>query len=178
MVRNCLSKKKIIELSKLLVQVFDYLKEMKKTNRLAEKIQFPKIPPILSESLVIHLIREKRLLKLTNIQSIEFGGKECDILVKTNSRNIKIEVKATGRSAFEYFGEKDITADFLIWVHFGDFFLNESTKNVYLFIIKNPAQYFNSPVKITLSQLKQKIGENLKAITVNIDNLGDEYEIN
>jgi hypothetical protein len=60
MPKTCLTKAEIKELLKLLSDVFDYLKNLKSKNRLAEKIQFPKIPAILSASIIIHLIKENK----------------------------------------------------------------------------------------------------------------------
>lgn len=175
MTRRCLSKEEIVKLTKLLMKVFDYIKKLKESENLANRIQYPKIPSILSESIVIHLIKEKNLLGLSEISSIDFGGRASDIIVEINhDKKIKVEVKATGKSEFEYFGEKDISADYLVWVNFGDFFLDKNRKNILIFTIKNPSRYFKRPVKITLKQLRNKIGKDLKEILVNVNDFGGE----
>lgn len=173
MPKTCLTKDEIKELSKLLEKTFAYIKELKSKNPLAEKIQFPKIPPILSESIIINLIRKNKILKeLGSIVDVNFGGRKADIIVKTKANNeFKIEVKATGKSAFEYFGEKDISSNYLIWIHFEDFFLDLNKQTADIFIVKNPSQYFNEPIKITLNKLKDEIGEKLSIFKLNIDEL-------
>jgi hypothetical protein len=104
------------------------------------------------------------------VVDINFGGRKCDISIKTNSgQQIKIEVKATGKSAFEYFGEKDISADYLVWVSFGDFFLNTTKNPVDVLVVKTPSNYFKKPIKITLSKLKESIGNNLETFNLEID---------
>ncbi len=55
------------------------------------------------------------------LKRLGFGGNVSDMVVELkNSKKIKIEVKATGKSAFEFFSDKDIKADYLIWLHFED----------------------------------------------------------
>lgn len=68
-------------------------------------------------------------IKKSDVKKISFGGKVSDMVVELkNSKKIKIEVKATGKSAFEFFSDKDIMADYLIWLHFEDFFLKKILK--------------------------------------------------
>jgi hypothetical protein len=168
----CLAKDEIRELANLLSEVFEHLTALRSENPLAEKIQFPKIPAILSESIIIHLLRENRIVPNINAQEISFGGRKADIIAKTSSEDtLKIEVKATGSSAFEYFGEKDVASDFLVWVHFGDFFVSTNQRFIDIFIVRNPSQYFSRPIKITLRKFRESIGTNIQRLHLNIDEL-------
>jgi hypothetical protein len=172
MPRICLTKDEIKELASLLSEVFEHLTTLRSDNHLAKKIQFPKIPAVLSESIVIHLLRENRIVPNINAQEISFGGREADIIARTSSGDIlKIEVKATGSSAFEYFGEKDVTSDFLVWIHFGDFFVSTNQRLIDIFIIRNPSHYFNKPMKITLRRFMESIGTNVQQLRLNLDEL-------
>jgi hypothetical protein len=170
MAKELLSIQDIKELNDLLRQVFRYITNLKSTHRLADKIKYPQIPSILSESLVIHLLKRNILPELSRY-NFSFGGKKADILAKINREELKIEVKATAKNAFEYLGGKDITADYIFWVHFGEFYLNSKDKIVEIYIIKNPHTYFKNPVKITLSKLRGIIGNNLKKTEVDINSL-------
>src|SRR3990170_4440475 len=115
---------------------------------------------------------EHRIVPNINAQGISFGGREADIVVETSSGEaLKIEVKATGSSAFEYFGEKDIASDYLVWIHFGSFFMNAGERFIDIFIIRDPSQYFSGPVKITLRKFRELIGTNVQQLRLNIDEL-------
>jgi hypothetical protein len=168
MSRICLTKREIRKLLQLLLATFDYLKDLKSENELAEYIQFPKIPPKLSESIVMHLIAENRLLP-SNIRDVDFGGSRNDLIATTNSNDeILVEVKSTGKSAFQYLGKKDISTDLLVWVHFGDFFLGNET-TIEILIVRDPSRYFDEPVKIRLSKFKEKTEQDLEIFELDID---------
>jgi len=158
MPKTCLTKDQIRTLTKLIREVFVFLEKLKASNALAERIQYPKIPPILSESIVIHLIRDRKILNgLMNLGDVHFGGRAADVIVESGSKKLRVEVKSTGKNAFEYFGPKDISADYLVWVHFGGFFTQATDKSISVFTIARPAQYFTEPVKITLDKLQKTI---------------------
>jgi hypothetical protein len=90
----------------------------------------PRLTPTISESLVYHLLKEKVILKELNILSVDFSKEGGDLVV---SGKIKVEVKSTGASAFQYFTEKDMKADYIVWVHFGNMLHNN---NADLYIIE------------------------------------------
>lgn len=171
MPRELISIQDIKKLNKLLREVFKYITKLKKKHALADKIKYPQLPSILSESLAIHLLKKKVILSELDGFNFNFGGRVADVLATNNSQTIKIEVKATAKSAFEYFGEKDISADYILWIHFAEFYMNSEDTNIEIYIIKKPGDYFKTPIKITLSKLKQVIGKNLKNINLNIDSL-------
>lgn len=172
MPRQPLSITDIKELDSLLREVFDYIIDLRKKNRLAYNIQYPKIPSILTESLAIHLLNRMGIISKLNGYTFKFGGRVADILAIKGNNKIKIEIKATAKSAFEYFGEKDISADFIIWIHFGNFFVNKEETQIKVFIVQTPRNYFHSPIKITLSRLKQIVNE-LNPIVVDLNNFLD-----
>ena len=57
-----------------------------------------------------------------------FGGNVADVLADKDGRDYKIEIKATGSKKFQYFSDKDVTTDYIVWMHFGDFFMGN--KNI------------------------------------------------
>jgi hypothetical protein len=170
MSRELISTQEIKELNKLLRQVFEYITNLKNKNRLANKIKYPQLPSILTESLAIHLLKKGIIPELSGF-NFDFGGRIADVLAKRNSRKIKIEVKATAKSAFQYFGEKDITADYILWIHFANFFMNYNDTKIEIYIIKKPSYYFDKTVKITLTKLKQIVGQKLEKIDFNVESL-------
>ena len=152
MPRTCLRWNEITELMELLADIFSYISNLRDENPLANKIQLPKIPPILSESLCI-LEAEKLFPGCSNAV---FGGRECDIIVGFQDGTRKTaEIKATGQSAFQALSKKDIAADFLVWVHFGRFF-EGNDEEIRAYVMENPKRIFIKAVKINLEKFKSR----------------------
>lgn len=159
----------IQELIKHIRNLFSTIQNLKNTNKIACYIQYPKIPPILSESIALNTIQNGSLS--LPIQSPQLGGNIADIIAyDKNDKLIKIEVKATGKKAFQNFGEKDIAADYLIWVFFDEFFQNSKQEVIELFILPNPILYFKSPQKITLTKFQKLTEGNLSKLQINLLN--------
>lgn len=170
MPRELLSIQDIKELNKLLRQVFEHITNLKKQHRLADKIKYPQLPSILTESLAIHLLNKKIISELEGF-NFGFGGRVADILAVKDDKTVKIEIKATAKSAFEYFGDKDILADYIVWIHFAEFFVNTGNTMIEIFIVRRPSDYFERPIKITLSKLKQLVGANLEKADLDVNSL-------
>ena len=115
--RSVLTKKEIAELIGLLQRMIKDIEYLKDKTPIATYIEKTKTPHILSESLVVHLINDKIILEDLNLKCKLGGGKkEPDIIGKMSGRyKVKIEVKST-ISNFSFFSNKDVKADFLIWV--------------------------------------------------------------
>ena len=100
MTQKILDVKTIKEITKALATITKFTSKLKDESEYANYIQYPKIPSVLSESLVIHLIKKKLILKkLVNFE-ITLGGKVADIIAKNQKKTIKIEVKAIGPRDF------------------------------------------------------------------------------
>jgi hypothetical protein len=152
-----LSDGEIIELSRHMVDIFKIIAKMKQKYVLAKYIQYPKIPPILSESICLKLLKKKIILEELKDFSFEFGGNLSDILAK-KSKTKKIEVKSTGKSGFQKFGKGDISCDYLIWIHFDKAFYENNFNNIHIFIINCPSRYFDKPTNtISLESFKKKV---------------------
>jgi len=148
--RKCLNWDEVIELIDLLTEVFSVVSDLRNRNPIARWIQFPKIPSILSESLCI-LERGKLFPGCSNAIS---GGRTCDVMVLfPNAARKTAEIKATGQSAFEELSEKDISADFLVWVYFGRFF-EDQNEEIKAYVMENPGRIFHNRVKITLEKFR------------------------
>lgn len=89
-----------------------------------------------------------------------FGGTEADIIGTNETSRVRIEVKGTTKG-FEYFGEKDIKASYLLWFDFEELF--RKNQNFFtLCVLPYRESRFSKPVKITLSGLKKIEGNQLQ----------------
>jgi hypothetical protein len=156
MAKQLLSPGEIEELVSLLKEVFAYISDLKERNPIAADIQYPKLPPKLTESLAIHMLRTGLIPDLRG-RVFSFGGNEADIIGEGQGRRARIEVKGTTKG-FEYFGEKDIRADYLLWFDFEDLFRN-GKKSFTLCVLPHDQTRFSAPVKITLSGLRKVAGD-------------------
>jgi hypothetical protein len=120
---------------------------LRKTNPLGAHIQLPKIPSILSESIVLNWFRADCPIEELRGCKFALGGRDsADILAeKPGLKSRSIEVKATGQAGFQNFMEKDIRADYIVWLHFGDYFENPARDYVEAYVVTNPGTHF--PVK-------------------------------
>lgn len=126
---------------------------------MAKDIQFPKLPPKLTESIAIHLLRGGLIPTLSGYD-FRFGGTEADIIGTNETSRVRIEVKGTTKG-FEYFGEKDIKANYLLWFDFEELF--RKNQNFFtLCVLPYRELRFSKPVKITLSGLKKIEGNELQ----------------
>jgi hypothetical protein len=66
-----------------------------------------------------------------------------------------VEVKGIGSKAFEHFGEKDLRADYIVWVHFGEFYTSSGNHKIAVLTIRKPAEYFSSAGRVTMSSVKK-----------------------
>jgi len=168
MARKPLSPPEIDQFVFLLKEVFTYISNLKEKNPLAADIQYPKLPPKLTESLAIHLLRGGLIPELKGY-SFRFGGNEADVIGSQGANKVRIEVKGTTKG-FEYFGEKDIKANYLMWFDFEELF-RKGGENFILFVLPHRESRFSGPVKITISSLKKVAGLDLQLLTYNIRDL-------
>jgi hypothetical protein len=151
----------IEKLEILFTSVFSFLDTLRQLTPLAEEIQYPKIPTLLSESLVVRL--HGRLFK--GSVSAKFGKPRSDIKVMMKDGTEKlVEVKATGESAFEFLGKRDITTDYLVWVHFGRYF-HDKKDPITIYTLSEPSKIFVAETKLVLKDfLKRASGPSLGKI--------------
>lgn len=169
-------KKRLLEFDEIATLVgmmrraFQFFDQLRESNPLAEWIQYPKVPSILSESLVVHLINRRVIIgDLSDTASL--GSKGADVIVQNGcGREQRIEVKASAKQAFSEFGDKDINADILVWVHFGDLFANDDT-SIEVLVLRNPKRFFDRRRKITLATFKKCAGGDVERTVVTIDSL-------
>jgi hypothetical protein len=158
-------------LIEVLRKVYGAITVFMQSEPVGKYLKYSQIPSILTESLAIHLLRKGEILhKELDGFSFNFGGKISDITAIRGSSNLRIEVKATGPKAFQYFSDKDIHANYIIWIHFGSFFMGNKNTPIEVYIIRDPNRYFPERKKIVLSKLK-KIVKDLSEVDIDLDKL-------
>lgn len=157
MPKRLLTQDEIKQVNKRMRSVFKYITDIRKL-KFGDNIKFPQIPPIISESLAFHLLNKGVLLPRLRAQGFhfEFGGRVCDILAIKNKKKLKIEVKATGKHEFQYFGKKDINADYMIWINYKDFYFNPRITHITLYTTGSIKNIYREPVKIRLNEFLKK----------------------
>jgi hypothetical protein len=115
--RKPLSAKEILELEGALMEVFRTTRELRPRSAAARHIKFPPLPSIWSESIVI---ATTSTLFGAGWRG-RYGGRSADVIVENEaaSSTLKVEVKASGRHAFQELKDKDLKADVLVWLRFG-----------------------------------------------------------
>jgi len=155
---NRLSRIEIQTLIELVRRVYSFVAKLRVRDRLAEKIQFPKVPKDLSESLALEIIPEVPDVCLG--AELRLGGNRADILANYKGTDHRIEIKATGSKGFQHFSKKDVTADWIIWIHFNQCFANNADQ-IEVFCIPSPSDFNLKVGRITLHALKRIIGRKL-----------------
>jgi hypothetical protein len=152
-------------------KIFGFINTFKQENGTVVTPKYPQISSELSESLAFHLISSSIVLPELSGFSFDFGGRSGDIKATKGDVVRTIEVKATAKSAFQYFGPKDISADYLLWLHFDDYYLAAKRRPIEVYTIDNPGKHFLESTKITLPTLKTLVGKDLRAADIDIESL-------
>ena len=145
-----LSKEEILTLSQLITKLNLSILKLRDSERVADYIQLTKTPPILTESMIFYLIKDKRILNHLNHSRVRHNEKakkhagtsagNTDIIIDLSpmDREYLVEVKGTRNpSNFTQFYEKDIEADCVIWIDLTDTYLGGKS-GVKIAIIENP----------------------------------------
>ena len=135
----------------LIRKSFEFLENLRQRDDLAKFIQYPKIPPRLSESIALHFLRRGEILSRLRNYKFQLGSQRGapDIEGRFKRKSLRIEIKATAVSAFQELKKGDIASDYLIWLHFGNYFVsNESS--IHCYCLPRPNHIIRAPAKITL----------------------------
>jgi Mrr N-terminal domain len=156
------------EIAIRLRQAFQSVSELKQKPGGAA-IQYPKLPSVFSESLVVHC----GPTLFPHAKNIRLGGAEADVVFDSLDGTKKVEVKATGSKAFQEFGSKDVNADFLVWVAFGSVFEEEAEDAVHVYVLTEPRRVFPDGRKITLAKFKEQAAGKLTSYEAKLSDLID-----
>lgn len=154
---------------KILSEVFEFIDSKKRQFTIAEVIKYPQLPVRISEAIAYYLILDRVLLPNIECESINFGGNLADIIIKTNiNSSYKVEIKAT-RMYFQYFSDKDIFCDCLIWIDFNEYF--KTYKYIKIYELFNPNKFFKNNQKITLTKFINIVGNSVRIINFDLSKL-------
>lgn len=146
MAKVLLTKEELLELDHLLIRTYAFFRELRDYSPIARLIHYPSVPSAFSESLTIHCAERF----FGNGWTGKFGGSTCDVILEKVGEQRLVEVKATGQTNFQEFKLKDLTADFLVWVDFGNRYIGGGNK-FDIYILSNPKQYFKRPLRLKLN---------------------------
>lgn len=153
--RTPLSTGEILELESALKEVFRTIRRVKCRIPTAQHIKFPSIPAIFSESIAI---TATPLLFGPDWTGC-YGGRASDIIVanvKTRQSH-KVEVKATGRHGFQELKDKDLRADFLVWIRFG-LSIEEGVGSIETIVVERPGNYFSGQRRLDARRFEAVAG--------------------
>ena len=131
-----------------LVQVFRTIEKIVSNNPVAEILSNPRVPSPLSEAIILHLLRNKKIILWDKAaKGIPFmrssgwkfrKGAGNDITGKNKNIFTKIEVKATGKQDFISIGAEDKKADYLFWLSFRNAFKKGDFSKIHLISVIAP----------------------------------------
>jgi hypothetical protein len=139
----------VFKLVNLLKEQYQFQIAQRKHNVLAKYIQFPKTPSILSETIALNLLRQKKILPhLQFISGSRVGNKgAADLRLETAIEPIPVEVKGTADKGFQNLTAKDIQSPYIIWIRFDRLFIDSEVDEIEVLVIKNPTAIFSIETK-------------------------------
>lgn len=144
----------LLELDAALIEAFGAITAVRKRSPAAGLIQYPPLPSPFSESLVIAAAP----ILFGPEWRAAYGGTDCDVVLETNSgARRRVEVKATGRHAFQELKEKDLRANFLVWVRFGRRY-EIGSGPIQLCVLENPGHYIPRPCRLDTVRFERIVG--------------------
>jgi|WetSurMetagenome_2_1015567.scaffolds.fasta_scaffold619950_1 hypothetical protein len=147
MPKNLLTKNDLLELDSKLIEIYGFFGELRSKSAIARLIHLPSVPAEFSESLTIHC--SERFFGAG--WKAKFGGRLCDVILEKTGERRTVEVKATGQTSFQELKAKDLAADFIVWIHFGERYINGSGK-LQVYILRSPNQYIHNPLRLKLHE--------------------------
>jgi hypothetical protein len=149
--RRPLTVPQILELEAALMEVFGTIRELRERSTAARYIKFPPLPAVLSESIAIAITPTLFGSDWTG----RYGGSAADLLIENLATRslLRVEVKATGRHAFQELKEKDLRADVLIWFRFG-LRLELGTGPIDAAVIKAPGRFVRSQCRLDVRRFE------------------------
>ncbi|MBI1881553.1 MAG: hypothetical protein HYR94_25510 [Chloroflexi bacterium] len=140
-----LTKEELLELDRVLIETYAFFRELRTRSAIARLIHYPSVPSEFSESLTIHCAE----YFFGKSWVAKFNGDISDIILEQPGEQRTVEVKSTGQTNFQELKPKDLNADFLVWMHFGDRYISGIGK-LSIYILKNPKKYFEKSLRLKL----------------------------
>jgi hypothetical protein len=162
--RTPLSQAELSKLASLFREICASMTAHRKTNPLACHIQFPKLPPTFSESIAAHCVESL----FPGAKKVRLGG-GADIQIEIQGANKKVEVKAT-QKGFQHLSQKDISADYLVWIDFADCF-HAGNQRIKIYVLPDPKTIFTKSGRITMNTFLRAAAGKLTRYEAEIDHL-------
>lgn len=140
-----LSVAELITLDQALIETHAFFRDLRNRTGVARLIHYPSIPSDFSESLTIHCAK----LFFGDGWAAQFGGSISDIQLCRNDERQNVEVKATTQTGFQEFKPKDLSADFIVWIHFGNRYIN-GAGSILIYVLHNPSKYIRTPLRLKM----------------------------
>ena len=176
--QKVLEPKELRQICRIMADLFKNRRELEKKYPLAKVITNPRVSNPISEAIIYHSIKQGKILRELSKYSLNLHEKKfADITARYRASLKKIEVKSTGAKAFQDLGKKDIAADYLIWLHFGDAFIKNNFSKLEIIIVKKPRKYpkfrwkIKKQSKITLPKFRELLGKACNEKTINLNKL-------
>lgn len=152
----------------LLRALFTHIEAVRTAAPPGLQIKRLQVPQAVSESIAAHLLSSGHLGVQLQVTASRSGG-DLEAATQTG-RPAKLEVKATSETAFQQFGEKDLAADVLIWLHFADFLWNPDQDTIWVHFLPKPSAVIPRPAKMPVKLERAKFLElpGVLSKTVNI----------
>lgn len=164
-----LSKEEIVHLTKAYKEVYKFINALKLSNEYNSLPVFVKKPGIrseLSESTIYHFIKEGLIMQ--ELKNPEISRGIADILAyDSDSNEKKIEIKGTGIWEFSQLSQKDLDADYLVWVNYGNYINDDNKDSIEVYILKDPKESVLKPDKTSLRKFVNLVGDSLELIEIN-----------
>lgn len=166
--QDLLSDEEIHECIEALKTSFAAIQQIRETIRGGHHVQLPKLPSILSESLVAREIRHQRGPFWPTPVVVARGGRDADLVVLNGSVRELVEVKATGRQGFQYFSPKDVATDVLVWIAFGGALEAGKLDAVPAHWVQKPSRFWAGATKISLPGFLRAGGKAIATTTLRL----------
>lgn len=169
MARQPLNRAQILQAEEALIKAFRSVSTIRRDyGEAGALVQLPRIPPLISESIVYWMLKSR-----PDLITLDFRKSGRDLIgTATDGSVIPIEVKATGRQAFQHFGEKDITSKWLFWVHFQRYF-EEKEDPIMVYLFREVGNEFLASGRVTLSKVLAKIPQDRQEIVLESESISD-----
>lgn len=140
-----LSVAEIVTLDQALIETHAFFRDLRTRTGVARLIHYPSIPSDFSESLIVHCAD----LFFGDGWKAQFGGSISDIQLTRNVEKKAVEVKATTQTGFQELKPKDLSADFIVWIHFGTRYIN-GAGSILFYVLHDPRKYVHKPLRLKL----------------------------
>jgi hypothetical protein len=169
----------IKQLIAIMRELFQFHAKQRAEKPLARKIKLPQVPSALSESLALLMLRKGLILNELKKDGFNYrsGGTVADIIGVKGTLHKKIEVKSTGDKEFQRMSKKDSTCDYLLWLHFGDYFSKSIERPIKVYLVRNPSKHFIPFKEANLTATLNKLGDEMEETDVDLADLLNKPDI-